>query len=329
MKTKNDLKLKLRKEQKKKCAISGKKLKKEPLTFDSGRIRSKSEGGLLKKNNVRALNAVANMKLHDNFRKRSPELTELKIKIDAREQVRKLLNACNSRLDAALKRKTDQMDPDTKLWLEETISIAEKKLGNIDRRIFKQVRSLSSEMPIIKSALAIRGVGATSIAYLLVYVKITEAEYASSLWSYIGYDKASWERYKKGQPGGGNKTLRTAMYALGESMVKTRAIYREVYDNEKAKLSVSERMVKTRDTEGNLITCMWRDTKPGHRHGAAIRKMLKHFLADLWYVWRTYEGLSTAPLYVEAKLGHTGIIRPEQRGWVYLTEKIKKPSKRA
>ena len=76
-------------------------------------------------------------------------------------------------------------------------------------------------------------------------------------------------------------------------------------------------MVKTRNTQGKLIDAMWCDTKPSHRHGAAIRKMLKHFLADVWKVWRTIEGLPTPHLYVQEKMGHTHIVQPEQRGWVY------------
>jgi hypothetical protein len=65
---------------------------------------------------------------------------------------------------------------------------------------------------------------------------------------------------------------------------------------------------------------MWKDTKPCHRHGAAIRKMIKHFLADLWFVWRETENLPTTPLYVESVLGHTGIIKPEERGWIWKVE---------
>ena len=41
--------------------------------------------------------------------------------------------------------------------------------------------------------------------------------------------------------------------------------------------------------------------------------MMKHFLADYWFVGRTLKGLSTDPLYAEAILGHTGIINPRER----------------
>jgi hypothetical protein len=44
-------------------------------------------------------------------------------------------------------------------------------------------------------------------------------------------------------------------------------------------------------------------TTKGHRHNMAIRYMVKEFLADLWTIWRTLEGLETKPRYAEAKLG--------------------------
>ena len=172
-------------------------------------------------------------------------------------------------------------------------------------------------MPIVKSAIQIKGLGAITIAYLLVYIDITKARYASSLWSYVGLDKASYERYTKGESGGGNKTLRTVLYTMADSMIKTRAIYRNIYDAEKTKLESSLKITKSRNTQGKLIECTWSETKPCHRHGAGIRKMIKHFLADFWLVWRTLEGLDTPCLYPEAKLGHTGIVKPEERGWVY------------
>jgi hypothetical protein len=173
----------------------------------------------------------------------------------------------------------------------------------------------------VKAALNIKGVGPITIAFLLVYIKIENAEYASSLWSYVGYDKSSHERYTKGEAGGGNKTLRTALYAFAGSMIRSRGAYREVYDREKLKLSNSELFTLSRKTDGKALErMMWKDTMPSHRHDAAIRKMNKHFLADVWKVWRTLEGLPTPYLYVQEKMGHTGIIQPEERGWKYKHE---------
>jgi hypothetical protein len=254
------------------------------------------------------------MKRHETYRERTPELEELKIMVDARQQVIKFINSLNNRL-LAKNRSTDQLDKFTQEWMKQKVKEAQSQLGKTDRRIEKYVRHL--DIPIAKIALKIRGLGANTVAYLLVYIDITKAEYASSLWSYCGYDKAAHERYTKGESGGGNKTLRTVLFTMASSMIKTRAIYRDVYDNEKKKLENSMKFTHSRNTQGKLIECMWKDTKPCHRHGAAIRKMVKHFLADLWYVWRTLEGLDTPCLYPEAKLGHTGIVKPEERGWEY------------
>ena len=53
-----------------------------------------------------------------------------------------------------------------------------------------------------------------------------------------------------------------------------------------------------------------------HFAGMGVFANMKHFLADWWFVHRAWEGLDTRPLYVEEKLGHTGIVKPEERGWI-------------
>jgi len=311
---KEALKERIRTRQNGQDAITAKKLAKETRMFDTDRILPKAKGGIYSDENTRCLEPVEHMKRHFIYRERTPELTELKVLIHGREQIRKLVNSINNRMLAA-KRGTDQMDKVTETWLKLQLKESDSQLGKQGRRIEKYIKGLN--MPIVNSALQIKGLGAMTIAYLLVYIDITKAEYASSLWSYIGMDKPSHERYIKGESGGGNKTLRTVLYTMADSMIKTRAVYRNVYDAEKTKLEVSHKIVKSRNTQGKLIECRWCDTKPCHRHGAAIRKLIKHFLADFWYVWRTFEGLPTAALYVEEKLGHTGIIKPEERGWLF------------
>jgi hypothetical protein len=312
--SKEALKTKLRKEQNGLCSISAKKLAKETKLFDTDRLYPKAKGGIYTDENTRALDAVEHMKRHFIYRERTPELTQLKVLIDGREQIRTLMNSLNNRLLAA-KRQTDQMDQITEKWIREQVKEVTKQLGKQDRRIEKYVKGINS--PLIKSAIGIKGLGSMTIAYMLVYIDISKAEYASSLWKYVGFDKPSHERYTKGESGGGNKTLRTVLYTMADSMIKTRAIYRDIYDSEKTKLENSMKVTKSRNTQGKLIECLWSQTKPCHRHGAAIRKMIKHFLADWWYVARTLEGLSTPDLYVAEKMGHTGIVKPQERGWIF------------
>jgi hypothetical protein len=194
------------------------------------------------------------------------------------------------------------------------------------------------------SALGVRGVGPVTVAYCLTYISLDGkrplldskglpvldkkgqkiltdvdlARHASCLWAYVGLDKASHERYTKGQTSGGNKALRSILWNMANSQVKSNGAYREVYDRVKARLEVSNKLVQSRNTQGKLIECAWRDTKPCHRHGAALRAIMKHFLADYWMVGRTLLGLDTSRAYAEEHLGggHRTIM-PEERGWVY------------
>lgn len=162
----------------------------------------------------------------------------------------------------------------------------------------------------------------------------------SALWKYVGLHVASHERYVKGEAGGGNKPLRTVLYNTACTLMKLtgdaaddantvknstsvqrsprfRSPYRGVYDRTKLRLSQSEKIVKSRNTQGKLVEVAWKSTKPSHRHGAALRAIVKHLLADYWYVGRTLAGLPTVPLYVEAVLGHTHIVSPRERGWEF------------
>lgn len=308
------LKTKISKKQNGKCALTDEKLPFHLSLMDTDRKNPKANGGIYTDENTRIVNPVAHMKRHEIYKDRGSEMEGLKTLIDAREQLRKLNNSANNRL-LAMHRRTDKLDELTEKFLKEQAASTKSELGKLDRRIEKYLKSIPQ--PIAKTALQIKGLGAITIAYMLVYIEIDKARYASSLWAYVGLDKASHKRYEKTVAGGGNKTLRTVLYAMAESFIKSRNIYREVYDNEKQKLEASEKLTMSRNTQGKLIECKWSETKPCHRHGAAIRKMIKHFLADFWLVWRTLEGLDTPMLYPEAKLGHTGIVKPEERGWVY------------
>ena len=301
---------------------AAKKINIKASLLDAHRIIPKTEGGIYEDGNVDVIHPVKHMEVHGNLRIREEQLEVLKSLVDAREQLRKTVNGNNNRL-LAVERETDRLDEDTKQFLIENNALVNKRLGKQDRIILKHLKGMQDNYPIIESSLSIMGIGAITVAYLLTYVDITKARYASSLWSYVGWHTASHERYTKGKSGGGNKTLRTVLYTTGTSIEKNRkSPYREIYENEKLKLSASKKVTKTRTTQRKLVEAMWKDTMASHRRGAAIRKMMKHFLADFWYVWRTMEGLETPNLYVEEKLGHKGIVRPEERGWVFKNNKV-------
>jgi len=296
------------------CALSEKPLRLAFDLVDTDRVIPKHLGGIYTNENTRIVDPVEHMKRHGNYRERLEEIKELKTMVDGREQLLKTVNGINNRL-LAMKRGTDQLDETTVEWLNSQLETSKSHLGKADRRIEKYVKKMNN--PIASSAMKIKGLGAITIAYMLAYVDIFKANHASSLWAYCGYDKPSHSRYTKGESGGGNKRMRCVLFRMADSMIKTRSVYRDVYDREKQKLSTSEKVTKTRNTQGKLIDAKWKETKPSHRHGAAMRKMIKHFLTDWWFVHRTFENLETRPLYVQEKMGHKGIIKPEERGWQY------------
>ena len=248
------------------------------------------------------------MERHGILRERDEWLADLKSMMDSRSQTMKLMMKINNQL-LAYERQTDDHNPDEIAFLIEASAPIKKRLGQIDRKVTKHVEA--SPDPLVKAALGVTGLGPMTIAGLTVYVDLEKANSASAMWSYTGLHKASHERYKKGQASGGNKTLRTIMWNCAASMMKNpNCPYREVYDRTKTRLAASEKIVKSYNVQGILIEVPWKDAMPKHRHGAALRAIQKHLLADYWFVGRELAGLPTRPLYVEGQLGHTGIIRP-------------------
>jgi hypothetical protein len=86
-----------------------------------------------------------------------------------------------------------------------------------------------------------------------------------------------------------NPFLKTKLVGvLGGVFLKLGGEYRAVYDDYKHRLEHHPKH---------------KEKTKGHRHNMAIRYMVKEFLADLWTVWRTLEGLPVRGTYGEDKLG--------------------------
>jgi len=305
------------KKQNGKCAISAEKLATDIRLMDTHRKTPKAKGGIYTDTNTDVVTPIAHMIKHGNLRLRMKRMDDLKSLVDDREQVMKLRNKINNQL-LAYKRDTDNLSNQTILFLQEQGIQVEKQLRKISSQVTKQVKSVAEVDPLAKSALGVRSIGPITVAYCLIYIDLEKARHASCLWAYAGLHKPSHKRYEKNISGGGNKRLRTILYTMADSQVKGRGPYRVIYDQTKQRLSRSEKIVESRNTQGKLIECMWKDTKPSHRHGAAIRKVIKHFLADYWMVGRTLMGLPVSALYPEAILGGSHrTIMPEERGWEY------------
>lgn len=297
--------------------LSDLELPEETALFDTHRKVLRMDGGGYEDENFIVDLPEPHMKEHGTWRERPEELAELKMLVDDYRQMLKLLLKINNQL-LALKRGTDLLSEDTVTFLEE-----EKERVRIETkervwRIDRWIKAHKNER-LISAMLSPKGVGPITVAELLVDIDITKARYPSSLWAYVGYDKPSIDRYTKGQLGGGNKPLRCVLFNLGMCFLKSGSPYVEIYYPLKKKLESSKKLVRERSKgDGQIKEIMWKDAMPIHRHLGALRVMNKYYLADLWFVWRTIEGLDTSDLYVKEHLGHeSAIIDPKARGWVF------------
>ena len=305
------LKESIKKMQGGKCALSSVSLEDNISLIDTDRKTPKAEGGIYLVKNTRVVEPRAHMMRHKTLRIRTSEEEELKALVDDRQQVMKVKNKISNQL-LAYKRHTDHPREETLLFLNMQLELAKSQLKKCEKTLVSFIKKLDS--PLAKAALGVRSVGPITVAFCLTYIDLEKARHASSLWKYTGLHAPAHQRYTKTKSSGGNKTLRTALYTMADSQVKGRGPYRIVYDRVKARLENSDRIVSSVTTQGIRKDMPWKNTKPSHRHGAALRAIMKHFLADYWYVGRTLAGLPTGPLYPEAVLGgNHRTIMPEER----------------
>lgn len=97
-----------------------------------------------------------------------------------------------------------------------------------------------------------------------------------------------------------NKRLKTALYQLGGSFLKSRSPYAGIYADYKAEYEKKHS-----------------DWTKLHLHLAANRKMIKIFLSHFWTRWRQLEGLPVTEPYVFRVLGHdkNDFYPSEDFGW--------------
>lgn len=172
----------------------------------------------------------------------------------------------------------------------------------LEERCDEQIRDLSDGVQIIEDMCRVKGVGKLLAAQIVSSIDITKADTVSALWRYSGYgvgDDGLAERRKRGERIYYNTALKTILYKLATSFMRSKSPYsdeyyraREFYENE-------------------------REWTKAHCHRAALRKMIKMFLAHLWIHWRTLEGLPTRSLYVIDKLGHSTYIDGKDYGWSF------------
>lgn len=286
----------------------------DPSLLDVHRPTPRCEGGRYTPDNMKVLVPVEHLIEHGNYRERPDGLAALKALMDSRAQTLKTSLKLNNQM-LAIRRGTDHPNEDDVAWVADMQKQAAAREAAIKRQIEAHIRK--SDDPAMLSAMGVVGMGPMTVAGMVAYIDIEKANSASAVWAYTGLHTSAADRYTKNVKSGGCKALRTIMWNGAVAMTKNRkSPYRDVYDRTKARLQVSEHITRTRVAgKTGTVEMAWKDVSDGHRHGAALRAVMKHVLADYWFVARAYAGLETRPLYVEEKLGHTGIIRPEERGW--------------
>ena len=170
----------------------------------------------------------------------------------------------------------------------------------LEKEADKDIAVLVHDVPIVQEMTCIKGIGKLLAAKVVAMVDITRADTVSALWRYAGYGVIEGERERptKGEKLHYNIRLKTTCYLIGSSFLRSGSPYRAVYDAAREYYAINHS-----------------DWSKGHQHNAAMRKMIKTWLAHLWERWRMAEGLPTRELYAMERMGHEHYKRPEEFGW--------------
>lgn len=176
------------------------------------------------------------------------------------------------------------------------------RFDSLENDIDREIRALVKDDRVIESMVSVKGVGLMLAAKVASMIDIDRAPTVSALWRYAGYAVIDGEREKmtKGEPAHYNRRLKTTCYLVGTSFLKSNSPYRKIYD-------------AARDYYASNRP----DWTKAHQHNAAMRKMIKVWLAHLWEVWRTLEGKPVRNLYVNEQLGHEHYYSPQEYGWKF------------
>lgn len=225
---------------------------------------------------------------------------ELRALVDLRDRVLQKnriafgnrINAVNLEADET----TDQVSDLYHRWYERFLDL-EKEADN-------DIKELAKDYPIIEEISQVKGIGVLLASKMVSLIDITRADTVSALWRYAGYAVIDGERERprKGEKLSYNVRLKTTMYLIATGFLRSNSPYRRIYDSAKEYYEINRP-----------------DWTKGHRHNAAIRKMIKIFLSHVWLRWRSLEGLQISEPYVNDKLAHIHYYAPEEFGWLPLS----------
>lgn len=250
------------------------------------------------------------------------EPSQAEEEVPAGENILKELRAEYKLITDGVKRITKAFKPQSNLLTtlgEVKLIEAYEHLMRSEESHVKLIESELANYPIYTHWLAnVRGCGPLMAGVILSEIDITKCNSISALWAYCGLDVVVTTNEETGEiteEGRSRKKhhlkpkqytnrdgeivdtvgitfnpfLKTKLVGvLGSVFIKLGGPYREIYDGYKHRLENHPK---------------WKDRSKGHRHNAAVRYMVKEFLADLWTEWRTIEGLPVRSRYAEEKLG--------------------------
>ena len=188
-------------------------------------------------------------------------------------------------------------------------------LVGIEKEILKDsINPIIHKHPLwVHFLVNVKGCGEMMAAVILSQFDIHKAPMVSNLISFAGIAPGK-DRKVKGKKCPYNQFLKSKLCGvLGSAFLIAKSVpYSGYYYDYKLRLENSDLLVEERlkiaDRKGEYKgkktrTVKWRDAYPIHIHQAAIRKMIKAFLTDLYVAWRELEGLPIREPYSKQYLG--------------------------
>lgn len=151
---------------------------------------------------------------------------------------------------------------------------------------------MEKNLTIYPWCLKVKGLGIKLTGKLLAGIgDIQRFENPSKLWTYCGIGDASAQKMKKGVQGNFSPKMRSLMYLIGESFIKSNSQYKKIYDERKHKTLTTHPEWHNLNADGTPNE--GKNMHPKHAHTDARRVMVKRFLAELYDAW--YKSLGIEP----------------------------------
>jgi len=202
--------------------------------------------------------------------------------------------------DGTKKKKAPPRDESLLVYLKSRREEVHAFESGLEKEIAVQVK----EHPLWPAFLKdVKGCGPIIAAVIVSEFDIYKAPMVSNLVSFAGLAPGK-DRKMKGKKRPYNQFLKDKLCGvLGSSFLKCQSPYCQIYYDEKFRLENSDVLVEERIGNGKTKMVKWRDAKLIHRHQAAVRRMIKRFLQDLYVAWRDLEDLPIREPYAEEYLG--------------------------